>query len=221
MSRTRKRYAAAAVVVAVVLAPAVAFAAAGFDDVSESSLFKDDIAWMAETEVTVGCNAGGTDFCPGDGVTREQMSAFMHRLAQYFGETAYEGVVDGTNTIDGTATSSGTAETMASLTLPEGAYSIVAAWSANGFGGDTSARVVCDLAAGTSSARAVARVGFGAGEASQHSMSTTTVAEIGEGGSAATLACWTENLTGSAPFIGGVNIVATPAAKVSSTDATP
>ena len=44
-------------------------------------MFKNDIQWMADNGITKGCNPPTNDkFCPPDVVTRETMSAFMHRL---------------------------------------------------------------------------------------------------------------------------------------------
>ena len=71
----------AAVVVAV-LVPVVAFAAGGFTDVGDDNIFRNDIQWMANAGITKGCNPPANDmYCPGDNVTREQMAAFMRRLA--------------------------------------------------------------------------------------------------------------------------------------------
>jgi len=42
-----------------------------------SSIFKNDILWLAETGITRGC--GPTTFCPNDPVTREQMASFLAR----------------------------------------------------------------------------------------------------------------------------------------------
>lgn len=62
------------------LVPAVVTAATGdFEDVPPTNIFYNDIEWMAESGVTTGCSS--TRFCPGDSVTRQQMAAFMHRLA--------------------------------------------------------------------------------------------------------------------------------------------
>ncbi len=67
----------------VMLIPAGAFAAGGFDDVAEDNIFKADIAWLADAGVTKGCNPpSNTNYCPGNEVTREQMAAFMRRLAE-------------------------------------------------------------------------------------------------------------------------------------------
>jgi hypothetical protein len=64
------------------LVPVAAIAAGGFDDVDDDNIFKADIQWLADAGVTKGCNPpANTEFCPGSNVTREQMAAFMHRLA--------------------------------------------------------------------------------------------------------------------------------------------
>jgi len=67
---------------ALFLVPVAAIAAGGFTDVDDDSVFLADIQWMKDTGVTKGCNPPTNDrFCPEGNVTREQMSAFMHRLA--------------------------------------------------------------------------------------------------------------------------------------------
>ncbi len=73
------RYGLLAVVAAMAIAPVAAYAADAFDDVPDTNIFHDDIAWMADNGITAGC--GGNSFCPKQTVTREQMSAFMKRLA--------------------------------------------------------------------------------------------------------------------------------------------
>jgi hypothetical protein len=63
----------------VAAAPAGA-AISRFLDVPDTNTFVGDIEWLADAGVTKGC---GTDlFCPGANVTREQMAAFLHRLAE-------------------------------------------------------------------------------------------------------------------------------------------
>ena len=85
------------------LVPVAAIAAAGFSDVADDSVFVADIQWMKDNGITKGCNPPANDrFCPGSNVTREQMAAFMHRLAT--GEvvdaaTAVE--ADNADTLDG------------------------------------------------------------------------------------------------------------------------
>jgi len=69
-------------IVAIVLVPVGAIAGAGFSDVADDSVFVDDIQWLANAGITMGCNPPVNDeFCPKEAVTREQMAAFMHRLA--------------------------------------------------------------------------------------------------------------------------------------------
>lgn len=54
-----------------------------FTDVPDSNQFHGSITWMSENEVTRGCNPPDNDeYCPDDNVSREQMAAFMRRLAQ-------------------------------------------------------------------------------------------------------------------------------------------
>ena len=45
----------------------------------ESSIHEADINILFEAGVTTGC--GGTNYCPSDPVTREQMVAFLHRAS--------------------------------------------------------------------------------------------------------------------------------------------
>lgn len=72
-----------ALVTAVIVAPLTAIAAHTFTDVPDSNTFHEDIAWLKDAGVTLGCNPPtNTEFCPKDEVTREQMSAFMRRLAE-------------------------------------------------------------------------------------------------------------------------------------------
>jgi hypothetical protein len=62
--------------------PTAGWAADRFKDVSDSNVFHEDIAWLAEVGVTRGCNPPANDeFCPGENVRREAMAAFLHRLA--------------------------------------------------------------------------------------------------------------------------------------------
>lgn len=64
------------------LIPVAANAAAGFTDVDDNSVYVADIQWLSDSGVTAGCNPPTNDnFCPKANVTREQMAAFMHRLA--------------------------------------------------------------------------------------------------------------------------------------------
>jgi hypothetical protein len=52
----------------------------GFNDVPSSNMFANDIIKLATAGITRGCNPpANTDYCPKDGVTRGQMTAFLHR----------------------------------------------------------------------------------------------------------------------------------------------
>ena len=77
-----KRLTYVAAVALVVLLPIPVLAVGTFSDVDDSNVFTDDIDWLAAAGVTVGCNPPANDqFCPEAVVTRQQMAAFMHRLA--------------------------------------------------------------------------------------------------------------------------------------------
>jgi len=76
-------------VVVLVLTTAVStavIAAHNFNDVPDSNTFHEDIEWLSENRVTRGCNPPANDeFCPSEDVTREEMAAFMRRLAETSG----------------------------------------------------------------------------------------------------------------------------------------
>ncbi len=142
---------------AVVLAPVAVAASHQFTDVSDSNIFHSDIAWLADNGITKGCNPPSNDqFCPDDNVTREQMAAFMKRLAT--------GQIVDTSTLKGNSANELTSdvhsvwhddsvtlatapETVVELTgLPAGSYLIIAKTSL----GNTSASNVfvdCELVA--------------------------------------------------------------------------
>jgi hypothetical protein len=52
-----------------------------FSDVSPSHPFYDEIEWMAEEGISEGYQPGPT-YRPGAAVTRQAMSAFLHRLSE-------------------------------------------------------------------------------------------------------------------------------------------
>lgn len=85
--RRRHLYALVGLVAALALIiPTATWAADKFTDVPDSNIFHDDITWLADAGVTLGCNPPTNDkFCPSTTVTREQMAAFMRRFAQYLG----------------------------------------------------------------------------------------------------------------------------------------
>ena len=75
------RRAVIALAVGMLVLPAAAWAGHQFTDVPDSNIFHEDIDWMADEGVTRGCNPPeNTEFCPEENVTREQMSAFLHRM---------------------------------------------------------------------------------------------------------------------------------------------
>ena len=51
---------------------------AGFIDVN-TGLFCNNVTWMKNRQVTLGCG-NGTTYCPNEGVIRLQMAAFMNRV---------------------------------------------------------------------------------------------------------------------------------------------
>jgi hypothetical protein len=65
------------------LVPVAAYASHTFTDVPDTNVFHSDISWLADAGVTLGCNPPDNDqFCPSATVTREQMAAFLRRLAE-------------------------------------------------------------------------------------------------------------------------------------------
>jgi hypothetical protein len=84
--RVPKRWVRIAMIVgvtALIVAPLTAIASHSFTDVPDSNTFHEDIAWLADADVTKGCNPpANTQFCPDDEVTRGQMAAFLRRLAE-------------------------------------------------------------------------------------------------------------------------------------------
>ena len=88
------RYLAVILASVLVAAPTAVWASHGFSDVPDTNTFHDDIDWLADSGVTLGCT--GDAFCPKDKVSREQMAAFMHRLA-------VNQVVDAASSVEGMA----------------------------------------------------------------------------------------------------------------------
>ncbi len=83
----------------ILIVPLTAFATTSlFDDVDDSNIFVDDINWMKTAGITNGCDATGTLYCPEDNVTRQQMAAFMHRLATK--RVVNAGTLDGYDSAD-------------------------------------------------------------------------------------------------------------------------
>ncbi len=89
MRRTALMFVLAGLVGALVATPVAVYASHQFGDVPDSNPFHDDISWLADAGVTLGC--GGTNYCPKDNVTREQMAAFLHRGAPVITRFLYDG----------------------------------------------------------------------------------------------------------------------------------
>jgi hypothetical protein len=60
-----------------------------FPDVSASAYYHEDVEWLLDNNITQGCSA--TAYCPNDYVTRGQMAAFLHRMADNVGVAGEEG----------------------------------------------------------------------------------------------------------------------------------
>ncbi len=76
------RYGLIALVTTLIVAPLSAGAANRFTDVPDTNVFHDDITWLADAGVTLGCNPPTNDrFCPTNTVTRQTMAAFLKRLS--------------------------------------------------------------------------------------------------------------------------------------------
>ena len=117
------RYLVVVAITALVAIPATVLASNTFTGVADGNIFHDDIDWMADTGVTLGCGNG--EYCSGDNVTRQQMAAFMHRLADNqvvegftVSELAPRAAYDSSTNLDDT---DGTALT-ATITAPADGY---------------------------------------------------------------------------------------------------
>lgn len=163
---TRRHWLRAALiltVLAVLLVPVAVAASHQFKDVPDSNTFHEDIAWLADHGITKGCNPPANDmFCPSDNVTREQMAAFMKRLAtgrvvdaaSVEGKTSEELATDAyaMSSRGGQVPANGLqqTETIAQLTdIPAGNYIIMAKGYQTYLGGDGKADSLCELVAET------------------------------------------------------------------------
>ena len=86
----RKSTFVALLVAGALLIPAAVYASHQFTDVPDANTFHSHIGWMADNDITLGCNPpANTRYCPNDNVTRGQMAAFMKRLADNVVPTLY------------------------------------------------------------------------------------------------------------------------------------
>jgi len=104
------------------LVPVAAYASHTFTDVPDTNVFHSDISWLADAGVTLGCNPPDNDqFCPSATVTREQMAAFLRRLAenQVVDAGMVQGVVPsvGNTEVEWSAVTDTTATTLDSFTV--------------------------------------------------------------------------------------------------------
>ena len=105
MRRTTLLAVVSGLVGALVALPVAVYASHSFNDVPNTNTFHAHIEWLKGSGVTKGCNPPtNTEFCPKDEVTREQMAAFMHRLAE--NRVVDAGTVDGMDASDLTVTAS-------------------------------------------------------------------------------------------------------------------
>ncbi len=164
-----------AIALIVTIIPVSSWAAHQFTDVPNSNIFHDDIGWMADNGITLGCNPPDNDeFCPTDNVRRETMAAFMRRLAEnqvVDAKTAIDAQnADNADTVDGkdaaeleslayhvadpsftSFPASGSADIL-ELDLPAGTYVIVASTTINSNSGSDMpdwSQSECSLVAGT------------------------------------------------------------------------
>ena len=102
MKRAWTKYALAALVTVMIVAPTAAIAGHNFSDVPSTHLFHGDIEWMLDNGITTGC--GAARYCPESNVTRGHMAAFMKRLSTSQVVDAKTAVTAGTATLATTAT---------------------------------------------------------------------------------------------------------------------
>jgi len=134
------RLVVASALLLIVMAPIAVSAAGTFID-DDTSIFEADIEWMAAHAITMGCNPPANDrYCPADNVTRGQMAAFMHRLADSYAVNAgdslrlngsgpgyYENEVwaTGVDDVARTLITEGAATTQLSINVPWDGYLLI------------------------------------------------------------------------------------------------
>lgn len=76
-----------AAIAALAFPAGVVYANHAFEDVQTASTHHDAITAIRDAGVTLGCNDAGTEYCPDDEVTRDQMASFLDRLGALSGQT--------------------------------------------------------------------------------------------------------------------------------------
>jgi hypothetical protein len=111
------------IAVALLLIPVAVMAAGGTFTDDDNSVFEMDIEWLAAHGITAGCNPPANDhYCPDANVTRGQMAAFLHRLADDQASIAYS-IAETKTAIKGVDVYGSVLELTG---LPEGSYHVIA-----------------------------------------------------------------------------------------------
>ena len=166
----RRRVVALIVASAVLIAaPLAVVASDAFTDVPDSNVHHDDITWLADNGVTLGCNPPANDeFCPDDPVLRQQMASFMRRLAEnQVVDAATAATASDSDTVDGfdgedlasgvhmtrdesfVSLPADTTTEVASVEVPPGTYLVLARGSVNSNMAAPADAIDCTLTAGT------------------------------------------------------------------------
>lgn len=230
--RIPKKWARTALVVvatAIIVAPLTAVASHSFTDVPDSNIFHNDIEWLKDADVTRGCNPpANTLFCPTDNVTRQQMAAFMNRLAN--NQVVHAATAVAANHVfearnDGFVNlASGANTTLQTLDLPAGTYLILARVDLNNNAGNTTSTAgTCVLEAGaTSNTYEIPGLFAGSGPGDRYGLSAQIVHTFDSPGEAV-LRCTPQGWSGNGvdPTITAISVAeATVAATASSQDST-
>src|SRR5918994_2766226 len=77
IGRRNRRLAIVALVIGLLVIPAIALANHQFSDVATGASYHDDVEALVGAGITSGCTA--TTYCPGSAVNRAQMAQFLNR----------------------------------------------------------------------------------------------------------------------------------------------
>ena len=109
MRRLMRNRLLAGFVVVAVLVPSVVLATNSWPDVPDDKFYTDAVAWAKDNGMTTGCD-GGTNFCPGRGVSRGENITFAKR----YDDLVVQPALDDVNTaIDANTTAASTAQATA------------------------------------------------------------------------------------------------------------
>jgi hypothetical protein len=62
-----------------------------FPDVGDGAYYHEDVEWLLDNGITLGCDDEPPAYCPNGNVTRGQMAAFLHRMAENVGVAGEQG----------------------------------------------------------------------------------------------------------------------------------